>query len=36
MIIGNIHESEAVPDDRLLQTLKEVTGVGWLYAYIRS
>lgn len=35
IIVGNIYESEAVPDDKLLASLKKSTGVEWKYAYIR-
>lgn len=35
IIIGNIYESEAVPDDRFLTTLYEKTGFVWKYAYVR-
>ena len=34
--IGNIYELEAVPNDQLLDTLKNETGVNWKPAYIRQ
>jgi len=35
IIIGNIYESEAVPDARLLEALEKTTGSAWKYSYIR-
>ncbi|MCK5810104.1 MAG: hypothetical protein KAH00_03400 [Cocleimonas sp.] len=35
VLIGNIYESEAVPDEKLLSTLKQVSGCEWEYAYVR-
>jgi len=35
IIIHNIYESEAVPDDQLLIPLEQATGSEWKYAYIR-
>ena len=34
--IGNIYELEAIPNDRLLDTLETKTGVKWKSAYIRN
>lgn len=36
IIIGNIYESEAVPDERLLTALQKETGYNWKYCYIRT
>lgn len=36
VMVGNIYESEAVPDEKLLKSLKELTGVEWKVAYIRA
>lgn len=36
LVIGNIHESEAVPDAALMQALQATTGIAWQYAYIRG
>lgn len=33
--VGNIYESEAVPDDHFLMTLHKKTGFEWKYAYVR-
>ncbi|MCK5917713.1 MAG: hypothetical protein KAG34_04780 [Cocleimonas sp.] len=35
VLIGNIYESEAVPDEKLLSALKQSTGCDWAYAYVR-
>lgn len=35
IIVGNIYESEAVPDDHFLMTLKNETLFDWRYAYVR-
>jgi hypothetical protein len=35
VLIGNIYESEAVPDERLLLALKQASGCRWEYAYLR-
>ncbi|MEE9351401.1 MAG: hypothetical protein V3U78_04015 [Thiotrichaceae bacterium] len=35
IIINNIYESEAVPDDLLLDALKQATDCTWKYSYIR-
>ena len=34
--IGNIYDAEAIPESQLLDSLKQSTGVAWLYSYIRS
>jgi len=34
--IGNIYESEAIPNDQLLDALEEVSKSKWKYAYIRD
>ncbi len=36
IIINNIYESEAVPDDRFLSALEHATGFAWNHSYIRS
>ncbi len=36
IVVGNIYESEAVPDDNLLNSLEKVTGTRWKFAYIRK
>lgn len=36
IVIGNIYESEAVPDATLMDALQASTGVAWQYAYIRG
>lgn len=36
VVIGNIHESEAVPDAALLDALQVATGIAWHYAYVRG
>ena len=36
LVVGNIYELEAVPDEKLLTSLKELTGVEWKVAYIRQ
>ena len=36
ILIGNIYEAEAIPDQKLLDSLEQSTQVPWLYAYIRS
>lgn len=36
IIIGNIYELEAIPNDQLLNVLESETGVKWKYAYIRQ
>lgn len=36
IVIGNIHESEAVPDAALMQALAAASGVEWQYAYLRG
>lgn len=36
ILIGNIYEAEAVPDEKLLVALQQVTGCEWKYAYIRN
>ncbi len=36
VVVGNIYESEAVPNDNLLSYLKKVTRTSWRFAYIRS
>lgn len=36
IIIGNIYELEAIPNDGLLDTLEKETGVEWKPAYIRQ
>ncbi|MCK5895852.1 MAG: hypothetical protein KAG20_03540 [Cocleimonas sp.] len=35
IILGNIYESEAVPDEKLLAALEQVTHCEWKYAYVR-
>ena len=35
VIIGNIHEAEAVPDAALLNALEAASGCHWKYAYWR-
>lgn len=35
VIIGNIHEAEAVPDAALLSVLEAASGCRWKYAYRR-
>ncbi len=35
VLIGNIYESEAVPDEKLLSALKQSSGCEWRYAYVR-
>jgi hypothetical protein len=35
ILLGNIYEAEAVPDEKLLATLQQVSGCQWQYAYIR-
>lgn len=35
LLINGIHESEAVPSDRLLQTLQQLTANPWDYSYLR-
>ena len=35
VIIGNIHEAEAVPGAALLSALKAASGCHWKYAYWR-
>jgi hypothetical protein len=35
IIIGNIYEAEALPDQHLLTQLEQATQVEWKYAYIR-
>ncbi|KPK11937.1 MAG: hypothetical protein AMJ68_03815 [Acidithiobacillales bacterium SG8_45] len=34
--IWGVHEGEAVPGDKLLETLEKLTGLVWNYAYCRS
>jgi DNA-directed RNA polymerase subunit RPC12/RpoP len=36
IVIGNIYESEAIPDGNLLSTLEKITGTRWKFAYIRT
>lgn len=36
ILIGNIYEAEAVPNENLLSYLSELTGDNWKYSYIRS
>ncbi len=36
VVVGNIYESEAVPDEKLLDNLKMATGTSWKFAYIRE
>jgi hypothetical protein len=36
LLVGNIYEAEAVPDEKLLATLQQVSGCQWQYAYIRT
>lgn len=36
ILIGNIYEAEAIPDQRLLDLLEQHTQSAWRYAYIRS
>jgi hypothetical protein len=35
ILVGNIYESEAVPDEKLLLALKQASNCEWKYAYIR-
>lgn len=35
IVIGNIHEAEAVPEQGLLLALQEATGIGWRHAWLR-
>lgn len=35
VLLGNIYESEAVPDDKLLLALSQASNCEWKYAYIR-
>ena len=35
VLIGNIYESEAVPDEKLLFALQQESGCEWEYAYVR-
>lgn len=36
IIIGNIYEAEALPEQQLLSHLENTTHIAWKYAYIRS
>ncbi|GAA0425042.1 hypothetical protein GCM10009133_36970 [Cocleimonas flava] len=36
IVIGNIYESEAIPNDQLLDALKATSLTEWRYAYIRE
>lgn len=35
VVIGNIHEAEAVPDTALLDALETVSGCRWKFAYLK-
>ena len=35
VLLGNIYESEAIPDEKLLRALEQVSGCEWKYAYVR-
>ena len=35
VLLGNIYESEAVPDEKLLSALGQESGCEWKYAYVR-
>ena len=36
IVVGNIYEAEAIPDENLLAKLERSTGSRWKYAYIRN
>lgn len=36
ILVGNIYEREAIPNDQFLDTLAQETGVKWKIAYIRE
>ncbi len=36
IVVGNIYESEAIPNDQLLDALEKVSHSKWKYAYIRE
>jgi hypothetical protein len=35
VLLGNIYEAEALPDEKLLSALQHVSGCDWKYAYIQ-
>jgi len=35
VLLGNIYESEAIPDDKLLMALEQASDCKWQYAYVR-
>lgn len=36
VLLGNIYEAEAVPNEKLLAALQQLSGCAWQYAYIRK
>ena len=36
VLLGNIYESEAIPDEKLLNALQQLSGCEWKYAYVRK